>query len=197
MIKKVWIACVAIAIVGTVNAQDIALVEAANAKDVKIGVKLGVNIASLNGSNANNLDSRAGLIIGVAAEIPFTEKFSIQPELLYSEQGAQQKDNFMYELNYVLLPIMAKYYIGKGFSVEAGPQFSFLLKDELASLEQNNSSEVNTAAENFDLGLNLGLGYQFKSGIFFQTRYNLGLVAVTEDPDIKNGVFQMTLGFQF
>ena len=171
MIKKLWVACVAIAFAGTVNAQDTPFAETVNANDVKIGIKLGMNIASVNGSNANNLDSRTGFVLGVTAEIPFTEKFSIQPELLYSAQGAQGaqvSDNFMYDLNYVSLPIMAKYYIAKGFTVEAGPQFSFLLKDELVPIDQYNGNRENTDAENFDFGINLGLGYQFKSGIFFK-----------------------------
>ncbi|WP_105049464.1 porin family protein [Polaribacter butkevichii] len=187
MIKKLWITCVSIALAGTLNAQD-----------VKIGLKLGMNIASVNGSNANNLDSRTGFIIGATSEVSLTEKFSIQPELLYSVQGAQQKDNFKYDLNYVLLPIMAKYYVAKGFSVEAGPQFAFLIKDQLVPIDQyNGGGKENTDAENFDLAANFGIGYQFDSGIFFQTRYNLGLIAISENPDIKNGVFQMTLGYQF
>ena len=187
MIKKLWIACIAIAFAGTVNAQD-----------VKIGLKFGMNIASVNGGDANNLDSRTGFVGGVTAEVPISEKFSIQPELLYSAQGAQQRDNFKYDLNYVSLPIMAKYYIANGFSVEAGPQFSFLIKDQLVPLDEfGGQPRENTNAENFDLAANVGLGYQFQSGIFFQTRYNLGLIAITENPDIKNGVFQMTLGYQF
>lgn len=186
MIKKLWIACFAIALIGKVNAQD-----------VKFGLKIGMNIASVNGSNANNLDSRTGFVLGATAEIRFTEKFSIQPELLYSAQGAQQRDSYTYDLNYVSLPILAKYYIAKGFTVEAGPQFSFLIKDQLVPKDTYNENKQNTDAENFDFGINLGLGYQFNSGIFFQTRYNLGLIAISENPDIKNGVFQMTLGFQF
>jgi hypothetical protein len=43
-----------------------------------------MNIASVNGSNVNNLDSKTGFVFGVTAEVPLTEKFSIQPELLYS-----------------------------------------------------------------------------------------------------------------
>ena len=117
---------------------------------------------------------------------------------MYSAQGAQQRDNFKYDLNYVSLPIMAKYYIANGFSVEAGPQFSFLIKDQLVPLDEfGGQPRENTNAENFDLAANVGLGYQFQSGIFFQTRYNLGLIAISENPDIKNGVFQMTLGYQF
>ena len=153
MIKKLWIACIAIAFAGTVNAQD-----------VKIGLKFGMNIASVNGGDANTLDSRTGFVGGVTAEVPLAEKFSIQPELLYSAQGAQQRDNFKYDLNYVLFPIMAKYYIADGFSVEAGPQFSFLIKDQLVPLDEfGGQPRENTNAENFDLAANVGLGYQFKN----------------------------------
>ena len=91
---------------------------------------------------------------------------------------------------------MAKYYIAKGFSLEAGPQFSFLVKDELLS-DSNNAASANTNAENFDFSANLGLGYQLDNGIFFQTRYNLGLKEVDTTTDVKNGVFQMSLGYQY
>jgi|TARA_B110000902_G_scaffold117907_1_gene138295 hypothetical protein len=156
-----------------------------------------MNIASVNVSNANNLDSKTGFVFGVTAEVPFTEKFSIQPELLYSAQDAQKGNDYWYDLNYVSLPILVKYYIAKSFTAEAGPQFSFLEKDELVQMYTYNKNRENTNAENFDLAANFGLGYQFKSGIFFQTRYNLGLIVISENPDIKNGVFQITLGFQF
>ena len=184
MIKKLWIAIIAIGIAGTVNAQD-----------VKLGAKIGMNVSSVNG-DPDNLDSKTGWVLGATAEVSLTEKFSLQPELLYSQQGAKQRGNFIYDLNYVSLPIMAKYYIAKGFSLEAGPQFSFLVKDELIS-DTNNAASANTNAENFDFSANLGLGYQLDNGIFFQTRYNLGLTAISETPDVKNGVFQMSLGYQF
>lgn len=184
MIKKLWIACIAIALAGTVNAQE-----------VKLGVKLGMNVSSINGNNANNIDSKTGWVLGATAEVSLTDKFSIQPELLFSQQGAKSRNNYTYDLNYITLPIMAKYYIADGFTVEAGPQFSFLVKDEL--VPDNGGATANTDAENFDLTANLGLGYQLNNGIFFQTRYNLGLVAISENPDVKNGVFQMTLGYQF
>jgi len=184
MIKKVWIAIIAIGIAGTVNAQD-----------VKLGAKIGMNVSSLNG-NVDNLDSKTGWVLGATAEVSLTEKFSLQPELLYSQQGAKQRGNFIYDLNYISVPVMAKYYIAKGFSLEAGPQFSFLVKDELLS-DSNNAASANTNAENFDFSANLGLGYKLDNGIFFQTRYNLGLKEVDESTNVKNGVFQMSLGYQF
>jgi len=184
MIKKLWIACIAIAFVGTVNAQD-----------VKFGAKLGMNISSLNGDDVTNIDAKTGFVVGVTAEVFLTEKFSIQPELLFSQQGARSKGNFTYDLNYITLPVMAKYYITKGFSVEAGPQFSFLVKDEF--ILENGGATMDTEVANFDLNANVGLGYKFDNGIFVQTRYNLGLIDLSEDTGVKNGVFQMSVGYQF
>jgi hypothetical protein len=63
---------------------------------------------------------------------------------------------------------MAKYYIAKGFTAEAGQQFSFLVKDKLVPIDTYNGNRENTDAENYDFGVKVGLGYQFKSGIFFK-----------------------------
>jgi opacity protein-like surface antigen len=97
MIKKLCIAIIAMGIAGLVNAQE-----------VKIGVKVGMNISSLNG-NDNNLDAQDGWVLGGTAEIALTEKFSVQPEFLYSQQGAQDRENFLYDLKYMTMPIIAKY----------------------------------------------------------------------------------------
>jgi len=185
MIKKLWIAIIAVGFAGTVNAQD-----------VKFGVKLGMNVSSVNESGPNSLDSKTGFLIGVTTEVKLTDKLSLQPELLLSKQGAKSETNdFTLELNYIAVPVMVKYYIADGFSVEAGPQFSFLMKDKLSSDSGNQTADI--SAESFDLMANLGFGYQLKNGLFFQTRYNLGLTNFDENPKVKNGVFQMSLGYQF
>ncbi len=185
MIKKLWIAIIAIGIAGTVTAQD-----------VKFGVKLGMNVSSTHESQVNSLDPKTGFVFGVTSEFSLTEKFSLQPELLFSQQGARASDDdFTLDLNYITMPIMVKYYVVDGFSIEAGPQFSFLVKDEVV----DGSQVTDVTAESFDLMANLGLGYQFKNGLFFQTRYNLGLIDtnISENLNVKNGVFQMSLGYQF
>jgi len=185
MIKKLWVAIIAVGIAGAVNAQD-----------VKLGVKLGMNVSSIRESKVNSLDPKTGFVFGVTSEFSLTEKLSLQPELLFSQQGAREsKDDFTLDLNYIVLPIMVKYYVVDGFSLEAGPQFSFLVKDEIL----DGSQTADVTAESFDLMANLGLGYQFKNGVFFQTRYNLGLIDtnISENLNVKNGVFQMSLGYQF
>lgn len=187
MIKKLCVAIIAMGMVGVVNAQE-----------VKLGVKLGMNISSLNG-NQDNLDPKDGWVLGATAEVALTEKFSLQPELLYSQQGAKSRGNFIYDLNYVTMPIMAKYYIADGFSLEAGPQLSFLVRDELLSDDDVNFGDltVNPNSENLDVALNVGLGYRLNKRFSVQTRYSIGTMDVDESTGLKNGVFQMTVGYHF
>ncbi|SHG64733.1 hypothetical protein SAMN05444481_10671 [Flavobacterium frigidimaris] len=60
---------------------------------LKIGVKAGVNFANQTGdASFSGIDySKDGITsyhAGLIAEVKLLEKFSIQPELLYSTQGA-------------------------------------------------------------------------------------------------------------
>ena len=89
---------------------------------------------------------------------------------------------------------MAKYYLVKGFFVEAGPEVSFLVNDEIKG-----SSFIleDTKIDSYDVGANLGFGYQFDNGLFVQSRYTLGLLNMQESPEMKSGVFQFSLGYQF
>ena len=173
----------------------VAFVSNTNAQDVKFGIKGGLNVATLRINNLD-ADSRLGFHFGAVAELELSDRFSLQPEILYSEFGAKETDETL-KADYISIPIMAKYYVVDGFSFEAGPQFSFLVNDELEVVGPVGGAVLNPQVKNFDFSLNLGMGYQFKGGIFFQTRYNLGLTNVQDNPDVKNGVLQLSLGYQF
>ncbi|MFD2567126.1 porin family protein [Pseudotenacibaculum haliotis] len=166
-----------------------------NAQEVKLGLKTGLNIANIR-VNSLDADSRTGFHFGAIAELQLTDRFSIQPEVLYSQFGAEEESESL-RINYISIPIMAKYYIVDGFSFEAGPQFSFLANDELEVFSPIGSGVFNPEVNSFDLALNLGMGYQFNGGIFFQARYNLGLTNVQSNPDVKNGALQLSLGYRF
>ena len=102
-----------------------------NAQEVNFGIKAGLNLAGLNGSeDLDDYDLRTSFHVGAVAEIGISEKFSFQPELLYSSQGAKAEESGFkatIKLDYLNLPLIAKYYVAEGFSVEAGPQIGFLL----------------------------------------------------------------------
>ena len=177
----------------------------AQTPDLKLGAKAGVNFANLT-----NADMKTSFHIGVLAEIFINEKFSVQPELLYSAQGAIKKEGGIEHeasLDYINIPIMAKYYLMDGLSVQAGPQVGFLVKaeDKISGGGESMTVDSKDAYQSVDFGLNLGAGYELPMGVFFDARYNLGLSKVNkksesemiERKDIKNGVIQVSVGYKF
>lgn len=164
---------------------------------VQFGVKAGVNFASQTGDAglqgvAFDKDGITSYHVGVLAEIKLLEKFSIQPELLYSTQGATYKNavsEFKNELGYLSIPVMAKFYLTKSVSLELGPQASFLLSEK-------NDFDVKDA-ETFEFGLNAGLGLKITKNLFIQGRYGLGLTEASKNADVKNSTFQISAGFLF
>jgi len=90
---------------------------------------------------------------------------------------------------------MAKYYLAEGFSLEAGPQLSILVKDEI--LSKTSDATLNPNSENLDIAVNLGLGYQLNKRFSVQTRYSIGTMDVDKEAKFKNGVLQLTVGYHF
>jgi hypothetical protein len=176
------------------------------------GVKGGVNFATLTGDDADEIDAKmkTGFHLGVFAEIMISDKFGIQPEVLYSSQGATSDVAFIYEefggnvdvdikLDYISVPVMLKYFVAPGFSLEAGPQFSFLSKSEIEAEFQGETEteDMKDDTESFDLGAAVGVGYGLPQGFLVQARYVMGFSDVYTDSDAKNSVIQLSVGWKF
>ena len=104
----------------------------ANAQTVQFGAKAGVNFATIGGDGTEEVKSLTGLHVGLVSEIFLGENFSLQPEVLYSTQGAMNEDTetldgvtYSYKnelkLDYINVPIMVKYYITPGLNLQVGP----------------------------------------------------------------------------
>jgi hypothetical protein len=190
----------------------------ANSMDMSFGVKGGVNFATINGDNIESPDSRTSFHAGVFAEFPIAEIFSIQVEALYSGQGAEYDQQFSItnpitgevtnveqnvelQLDYINVPVLAKFYITEGFSLEAGPQFSFLVNDEWdtnpTADEGDSPSQFRQNANTFEFGVSGGLTFQTNVGLFATARYNQGISDIADDVKINNSVFQLGLGYKF
>lgn len=168
------------------------------------GVKGGVNFATLTGDDADELDvkMKTGFHLGVLAEIMISDKFGIQPEVLYSSQGAKSDMGDVdvdLKLDYIAVPVMLKYFVAPGFSLEAGPQFSFLTKSEIEAESQGDSAsqDLKDDTESFDMGAAVGLGYGLPQGFLVQARYVMGFSDVYTDSDTKNSVIQLSVGWKF
>jgi len=179
---------------------------------VQIGVKGGVNFANITGDDFGDPDARTSFNAGFVAEIPFSERFSIQPEVMYSGQGfdVQQfdQDNFLdndenieYQLDYIQVPILAKIYLVEGLNVQAGPQIGFKINEEIDYQPNDDAGDIDledvSETEDIDISLAAGLEYKFDSGFFIQGRYNYGFTELIKDYDIHNSVYQVGVGFMF
>ena len=165
------------------------------AQNIDFGLKTGLNISNFTGGDAdrNNIFS---FHAGGFAEFKLNQKFSLQPEILYSRQGSEAKNTVKVKVDYLAIPLMTKYYLSKNISFEAGPQVSFLINDK-ADFNDSSIPDAETDASSFDFGLNLGIAYNINSNLFAQVRYNYGITTVAENPDIENSVFQISLGYKF
>ncbi len=185
---------------------------------VMFGAKGGVNFSSFSGDGHNAFqdpEGRTSFHLGLVGEIPVSYRFSIQPEVLYSGQGYDivDRDNandIEYQLDYINVPVIAKFYLIDGFALEAGPQVGFLVKSEIDTNPSSpNDGSFSLDEDQFntiDFGLALGASYKFQGGFFLNGRYNIGLTDIYDDSfegnmfsgvDAKHSVIQLGAGFMF
>ncbi|OIV39775.1 porin family protein [Flavobacterium johnsoniae] len=194
----------------------------AQTEKVKVGVKAGLNLAALTFDESElNSSNKTGFTAGVMIEVPLAKNFSLQPELLYSQQGTKisfsdpdvtnSQFKSTIDLNYLNIPVMLKYYVVKGLSIQAGPQIGILLKannkyqDNFLGYENKETLNLKEYSTGIDTSVNFGLGYQFKDKFYTDLRYNVSYSNVFKEGDanhfinndMKNRVFQITIGYFF
>lgn len=162
-------------------------------QEMDLGIKVGANFANI--SDVDNLSSKTGFQAGVFAGIKFTDKVGIQADVLYSQQGADF-DFGKFDLNYINIPVVLKYYLFQGLNIQAGPQFGFILDDDIYAVGIG-GGRFEENAEKSDVSGIIGAGYDFPFGIRLDARYNFGFTDVLKDDKSKNNVFSLALGYSF
>ncbi len=64
----------------------------------------------------------SGFLIGFFADVELSDKFSVQPEFLYTMSFSEGVD-----FNTVTIPLAFKYYINEAISIQVGPMFDVIL----------------------------------------------------------------------
>ena len=121
------------------------------------------------------------------------------------------------KLNYLNVPLLAKYYIADKFAILAGPQFGILMSakedfdvtETISGVTDNysESADVKDFYKTLSLSFNVGATYAITENIFVDARYNLGLSSIAKDftdefgdsnsANIKNNVIQFSVGYKF
>ncbi|MFH1004609.1 MAG: porin family protein [Bacteroidota bacterium] len=190
------------------------------------GPKAGLNVANFLGENLKGYNYKLGFHAGGFFNYAFTDVFSIQGEVVFSQKGSTFKYSYIppppsapnntetkgsYTLNYIDFPILFQLTLSTGSYVYAGPMIS-----SLATLNYKYETTTTTVGlpkptvisvesgdkEGFsttDFGIAGGTGYQSDRGFNFCLRANLGFNGITEsgEPVMKNICFQISLGYAF
>lgn len=171
----------------------------------RFGIKAGGNLSDL--TNLDREKSKIGFYAGVFMNAPISSEFSIQPEVVYSQQGAKFKDfgnvtDLKKNLGYINVPVMVQYNATPDFYLEAGPEFGFLVdaqdkgKVNGVSYKSSGTDGLNT----FNFGMGLGAGYRFTPNLSINARYTAGFTNIVKDnggDSVKNNNFQLGLGYTF
>jgi hypothetical protein len=167
---------------------------------VSVGIKGGLNIANQKYSAEGfsiSPDALIGFHIGGYVNIAPSEKFSIQPELLFSTAGSKfDFDGASTEtkLSYITIPVMLKFNPAPIFNIHAGPQFGFLMS------AKQDDEDIKDGLKGLDLGIGAGIGVDLPMGLNFTARYVAGLsnIADTDDDgiEVKNNVIQISIGYR-
>lgn len=181
---------------------------------ISYGIKGGLNIATWVG-DVGDVNSKVGFHFGVFSEIKLSNKFSLQPELLYSSQGVKLKEvvlnikgiNYSADgninLSYLNIPITMKYYVAKNISLDAGSQVGFLTNGKAEGTLNGDrvAEDVKKNFKSFDFSLVFGAGYVFSKNISTGIRYNLGMINISNNPTggnskVRSSILSLSIGYK-
>lgn len=168
------------------------------------GVKLGVNSSNISNTR---LDTKSGLYIGAFVNIPITEYYALQPEVLYSGQGGKSNSPEYgdVEINYLSIVLPNKFYVApnKGFHFILGAGLDINIENNPISLTNGNSNFEISPLDVFFFG---GIGYEFGFGLSLEARYKQGTASTDffgindlyeKEGGNFNTVFQIGVAYKF
>ena len=186
-------------------------------KQFTFGPKVGVDYTHFWGKDTKNFRGLLNYQAGMFFEYRFTDNFSIAPEVVFASQGDKYKftipledeitgetlgykDTYItYNVNYINVPVMLKYYVIPSLSIDFGPQLGINVYSKKAhdGIEGDATFDNKEYTKTVDFGIGFGLTYNITEEVFVQGRYTLGVTKAFKDYEYKNGNAQIAIGYRF
>ena len=181
---------------------------------ISLQPKVGLDLASVTGDDTKY---KAGFAVGLEGQYQLNNWFALSAAVMYQQQGFKIKDldDLKWSNDYINIPIMAKFYVTKGLSLNAGLQPGFLVKAKmkgdvtLGGEKHSYDVDMKDAYNKFDFSIPISIAYELPMGLTFEARYIMGATNVGKDVfdsgtssfdkyyKNKNDVFQITVGYKF
>jgi hypothetical protein len=169
---------------------------------ISFGPKVGANITGISGLQFKD-GYQFGYHLGGFAEIMFSDKLGIQPEVLWSQTSLTTASSLpaLYQtslselskvkLNYISIPLLLNIRPAKFITFQVGPQFG-ILQDKKNSLSNN----VQTAFKSGDFSMLAGVQLKLLSFRVYG-RYGIGLTNINDlakEDQWKSRTLQIGIG---
>jgi hypothetical protein len=179
------------------------------------GLKVGLNMANLTGSDVKNTKIKMGFIGGGFITYSFSDLFAIEPEVLFVMKGAKSdvtnpvtlvKTTESLKLNYIEIPVLLKVLLAGGGNVKPnfyiGPAVDFLMSAKF------NTTDVKDSFKSTNICLVGGVGADFLMGsnkLTVDVRYTAGMgtiakeitVPISYKPKVKTADISFLAGISF
>lgn len=173
------------------------------------GLLAGLSTSQMDGDHLSGFH-KAGIKAGGFVSRKISEKMNLQFEIEYIQKGSRlpvNDDNVYYlmRLNYMEVPLLANYQIGKKWSIEAGVAFAVLL----SAYEEDQLGEVTNAPafHHADYLVCAGGNYYITPHLLFNVRYSYSVTTIRPKDDHYtyfyfiggqfNKVLAFTLAYKF
>jgi len=163
------------------------------------GLKAGLNLANetFKGNGYTSSPSfLPGLHGGAYVTVMFSDHLGVQPEVLYSAQGAKSGDQ-KHKINYVVVPVLVRYNVNNLLSFHAGPQFGVLTSAEAVS--GSTETDMKDQVKGSDMGIAAGVGIDLPMKLNFSFRFIQGLSNINDTGSSmtqKNYNLQFSVGYK-
>jgi hypothetical protein len=185
-----------------------------NRELLSFGLKAGLNMSNVWDSKGQDFvaDPKYGLAGGAFLSLPIGKYLGVQPEVMISQKGFKGSGSllgFSYSntrtTTFIDVPLLVQFKPIQYFTLLAGPQFSYLLKEKNVYTFGSNSVQQEQAFNNEDprnniMGFVIGADVNINMLVIsaraawdFQTN-NKNSVSTT--PRYKNQLLQLTVGFR-
>lgn len=175
------------------------------------GLRLGINLSTVSSDDSylDGGDIQAGLNIGALVGFQLSPQAPVYLEsgLFYTEKGGKGKNQgkkFIYNLNYLEVPVVIKYKfdVDGDFSVHpfAGGYMAWGIGGRIKNYGDRETYKTfcEDNFKRFDGGIRLGCGFEYQI-LYGEMAYDLGIANIGHDDfgSSKNGCFTINFGVNF
>ena len=183
--------------------------------DASIRVDFSLADGGIGGTATTLSRPRIGANLGLSMEYQLRKHWALAFGIEGSREGTRFKDtdftknnlrNGRIDLDYIEIPLLARYYASNHFAFAFGLQPRFLIhqqsKGDFSEAANTTSYTISSIAEDFlpvDATLPLSVSYYWKSRTFCELRYNFGINLFNSDwipylPFCRNHCVSLTVG---